>query len=305
MREAARDERRQDLAVGRDLRGQAQPLGVAQVGVVVDVAVDRGDDVGLAGRHELLAVQRVGVGLGDRTDARPAGVAEDGHDDIRTGKSAVQQGICRDRGTQRVRVVAELADLGRNLVHEAQVSARSADGHRPEQLIRARREGRVDVGLVQGDAVAADEDVQAGGVASAHLEPVERRERHLDRPVRGDRRGGLADGTLRQLGHSAGGGRAVAAERPHDVLEPDEDRVAGLQLIAGPDHLAGVERRFEVRQQGVERCCALFECEHVREPRAGEQRHRPERAAQRAVERLELIGDRRQITGIGPRRAGA
>jgi hypothetical protein len=54
----------------------------AEVGVVVDVAVERGHHVrarvGGRRRFELLAVERVRVGFGDDADARPAGVTEHG-----------------------------------------------------------------------------------------------------------------------------------------------------------------------------------------------------------------------------------
>ena len=91
--------------------------------MVVDVAVEHADDERrrrAAGLLELVAVDRVGVGLGDDADAGPAGVAE--HGDL--GPFAAQRQAQQAVGARRPRgiagVVAELADLGRRLVHDRQ-----------------------------------------------------------------------------------------------------------------------------------------------------------------------------------------
>ena len=77
-------EHRQDLAVGRDLRRERERVGVAQVAVVVHVSVDGGDHVRVARVRQLvgeqpLAVERVGICLGDDAHAGPARMAEHGH----------------------------------------------------------------------------------------------------------------------------------------------------------------------------------------------------------------------------------
>ena len=71
-----RDQRRDHLGVGGDLRRRPGAARAPEVGVVVDVAVERADDVGPLVAVELLLVQRVRVRLGDDPDARPPRVAE-------------------------------------------------------------------------------------------------------------------------------------------------------------------------------------------------------------------------------------
>ena len=65
-----------------------------------------------------------------------------------------------------------------------------------------------------------DEDVQAGGVAPAHLEAVQRGEGDLDRPERASATGtDCAGGVREQVADAARGGDAVVPERPDGVLE--------------------------------------------------------------------------------------
>ncbi len=75
--EAPRDERRDDLGVGRHLGRDVESLDRLEVGVVVDVAVERPDDVRPVGAPDLLAVDGVRIGFRDDADARPPGVRQD------------------------------------------------------------------------------------------------------------------------------------------------------------------------------------------------------------------------------------
>src|SRR5690606_23000922 len=61
--EAAGDQGRDDLGVGGDLGREGQPVAGREVGEVVDVAVQDRGHVGPVGAVELVAVDRVGVGL--------------------------------------------------------------------------------------------------------------------------------------------------------------------------------------------------------------------------------------------------
>ena len=92
---------------------------------------------------------------------------------------------------QRRDVVAELADLGRGLVDEARArrpGPRTAPDRNSGSAARARRIERARCSaLVEIEAVVAHEEVEPGGVAAAHLEPVDRRERDLHRRERLDR----------------------------------------------------------------------------------------------------------------------
>ena len=76
----AGDERGDHLGVGGDLGRHLQALERLEVGVVVDVTVERAHHVGTLVAVELLVVERVRVRLGDDADARPARVAE--HHDL-------------------------------------------------------------------------------------------------------------------------------------------------------------------------------------------------------------------------------
>ena len=169
--------------------GTCRLLERLEVGVVVDVAVERADDVGAVGAVELLVVQRVRVGLGDDADARPAGVTE--HHDLGgvVGQREVQQRVVADRGAQHRGVVAELPDLGRGLVDERELVAGGAHRARSEQRVgRPHLDETPDGRLVEVEPVVAHEEVQPGRVAAAHLEAVDGRERDLHREERLDAR---------------------------------------------------------------------------------------------------------------------
>ena len=138
--QVAGGERRDDLGVGGDLGADAQPVGGLEIGEVVDVAVERGGDVGAVGAADLVGVEGVGVGAGDDADRRPAGVAPGRRPRHRARSSARRSSpsAC-DGGPDRPGVVAELTDLGRRLVDERQ--ARRSAGPPPGRRT-ARRGGR-------------------------------------------------------------------------------------------------------------------------------------------------------------------
>ncbi len=105
-----------------------------------------------------------------------------------------------------------------------------------ERVVGAHRDQPPHRRFVEVEAVVPHEEVQAGGVAAAHLEPVDRRQRDLDREERldgGDRRVGAGEGAdLRR------GAEAVAADRPHRVARPHQRRVHPFQV-------GGRQRRAE------------------------------------------------------------
>ena len=123
---AAGDEGWDDLGVGGDLGRHLQALERLEVGVVVDVAVERAHHVGTLVTVELLVVERVRVGLGDDADTRPAGVAEHHDLGVVVRECEVQQRVVADRGTQHRGVVAELTDLGGGLVDEGELAVGGA-----------------------------------------------------------------------------------------------------------------------------------------------------------------------------------
>ena len=75
--------------------------------------------------------------------------------------------------------------------------------------------------------MAGDEHVQAGGVAAAHLEPVERRQRDLDRVERRRARRGPSGAPPARSSTARARARCRSlAERPHRVLARDQRGVA-------------------------------------------------------------------------------
>ena len=209
-----------DLGVGGDRAGDAQAVGHLEVAVVVHVAVEDPDEVR---RHlatallQLLAVDGVGVGLGDDPDAGPAGVPE--HGDLRSLglQRLAQEGVLLDLVPQRPGVVAELPDLGRRLVHDRQRRADEPRRARLEQgVARAAGQRGGDVGVRGHQPVVPHQDVHAGGVAAAHLHAIDRRQGLLDRQVAGERapsRRPARPGRPRRWRCAAGPGAAATARR--------------------------------------------------------------------------------------------
>ena len=232
------DQRRDHLGIGGDLAMDAQPVLDPQVGVVVDVAIERGHDVRTrvlaATPFELLAVERMGVGLGDDADTRPARVPEHGDLDIGRGQRTSQHRILGDGGAEHAGVVAELADLGGRLVDERQAAVDPAHRLGLVQRIRAppgQQPGDTRVGFVE--PVVPHEQVESGGVAAADLEPVDRRQRPLDGEVAGHRANRrVATGEQRDL---PGGAQPVVTDRPRRITQGDKLGARRLDLVDADD----------------------------------------------------------------------
>ena len=156
-------------------------------------------------------------------------MAEHGHLGSLTRRRQVQQRIVTDGRAQHRSVVAELPDLRGGLVDEAQVPLRrDPDGARGEQRILGPvGQERRDVLIGEVEPVTVDQEHQAGGVATAHLEPVDRAERGLDRREGVD--GRLGGGRPSEVRHRLRGAEPIALDRPHGVLEADECGVDRLQ----------------------------------------------------------------------------
>jgi hypothetical protein len=227
-------------------------------------------------------------------------VAEHGRDRVLGPQRHVQQLVAADRGPQRPGVVAQLADLGGGLVDEGQVPVGRADGAGAEQ--------RVGGALLQQprhpwagevEPVAPDQHVDAGRVAAPHLEPVERRQRLLDRRVPLD--GGPPGLAAGQVGDGAGRARAVLGDGPHGVLQPDHRGVGPLERgdvvdpVAGRRAGARVEPGFDgpegLRQRGGQ------PLDLDQQPPVEDQRADAVGAAQHPVDRFDVLG--RRGAGLG------
>ena len=186
LHRVTRHEGRDDLGIGGDGAGDAQPVLGHEVGVVVDVAVERSHHVRAlgVGARLLFLVEWVGVGLGDDADAGPAGVAEQRDPGRGRTQGCPQQVVAVDGGANDAAVVTQFTDLGGGLVDEAQAPVHDPDGPGREERIPGasgdeRRYSRV--GEVQ--AVVPHEEVHPGRVATTNLEPVQHRQRLLDEQV--------------------------------------------------------------------------------------------------------------------------
>src|SRR3954447_11751956 len=92
----------------------------------------------------------------------------------------MQQLVVDDCGPQHAGVVAELADLRRGLVHEAEAVVAGPNCSSTEQAVAsAELEHLANATSVEVEIVSTNEKVQPSGVTSAHLEAVERAERRL------------------------------------------------------------------------------------------------------------------------------
>ena len=257
--QAAAHQRGHGLGVGGDGRGRRHLLGGHQVGVVVDVAVDRPDHVGGvgggvvpgAGRGDQLAVEGMGVGLGDDADRRPAGVGQHQGPGLVAGQGRGQQLVVADGGPQRGGVVAQLADLGRGLVHEARHLLGEADRAGAEIAVPAAGgDGGGHGRIAEVQAVAPHQQVQPSRVPAPDLEAVQGGQGLMDGQARGHRR--LGAGVADEAPHRAGRPEAVPPQGPEAVADPDQIVVELFQLGGPGGHVAGVEAGLDLRDGLVE-----------------------------------------------------
>ena len=145
--------------------------------------------------------------------------------------------------------------------------------------------------IVAVEAMVPHEDVEAGGVAAAHLHAVDRRERLLDGQVAGScRDAGVAAGQRIDL---AGGAQTVAADRPQTVAEADRHGARPLERVgveaggtgeAGLDFCGVAVELVEAGADGSDELVAVGEGEHARQ------------AVQRDIDSGHRVGDRGRVT---------
>ena len=182
-------ERRDHLGVGGDLLRDPERLADLEVGEVVHVAVQHRGDVGpavLSISSELRGwalgwemmptlAQRVWPSTTASTDSEASACLRSGSRD---------DGLAEGAG-----VVAQLTDLRRRLVDEAQMTLGRPHRERAEERVgrpgvehgAQRRRGEI-------ETVAPDEQVEPGAVATANLEPIDGRERLVHGEPHGRRR---------------------------------------------------------------------------------------------------------------------
>ncbi len=169
------------------------------------------------------------IGLADDPDRSPAGMAE--HDDVAAGarERGAQYLVAGEGAAQAASVVAQLADLGGGLVHQAGAAAvELTQGTRPEQQVGAAPRQLRLVPRGPGETVGADQEVDARRVAAAHLEAIERRQHALGGGERVDQVWvSIALGA--ECAHPACQAEAVVADRPVGVLGADQGGVEQLE----------------------------------------------------------------------------
>ena len=242
----------------------------------------------------------MGVGLGDDADRRPAGVAQDQTLDVVGTERQVQELVVGHRGAQRGGVVAELADLGRGLVDEQQHAVDQPDRARGERAVVPLGERPAQDRVVGRDPMTGELDLDAGGVASTDLEPVDRRERLVEAEEHGEARGACSGrGHRRDL---VGGTDAVAADGPDGVLHADERGVDGLEVRAAEPGVAGVQGGLDLLRGG--RHLGDLRGDAADRSRVRSEREDARNAPEVAVDALEQVGGSGQLLGPGRRDVG-
>ena len=215
-RRLAGHEGRDHLGVGGDRGGErAARTRALQVGVVVDVAVERGDHVRPAGRcrpPRWLSGWVLGSEMMPTLAQRVWPSTESLAPRRRQGQA--QQAVAADRGAQGGGVVAELADLGRRLVDERQDAVGHPDrAGREQRVVAAAGQPAGQLGIVEVEPVVPHEQVQPGRVPPPHLQAVDGRQRQLDRQEAGQRgRAGLPPGQRRRRRPRCAGGPGATAQ---------------------------------------------------------------------------------------------
>ena len=273
----ARHERRDDLGVGGDGAGDAQAVLDLQIGVVVDVAVQCRHRVALLLATRLLeffAVQRVAVRLADDAHAGPAGVTQHRHPGTGVAERKTQERVGSDGVAQHPRVVAQFADLGGGFVDEAQAPVGQSHRTTLEQWIVGARRNRCRHGRVVGrQPVVPDEQMQAGRIAAAHLEPVDGRQRLLYGQVSRYRSNtGVASGEVVDGLHGA---QSIAADGPGGIAQGDEFGARSLDVVGGhrlgtfEQQLGGahpVVESVETSREGCDEFASTLEGLHTGHP---------------------------------------
>ena len=105
--------------------------------------------------------------------------------------------------------------------------------------------------------MTGDENVQAGRVTSADLQPVQGRQRNLHRGESLDRR--QPGAASEEVAHRPGRPQPVAGDRPDRVLEPHERRVHRFDVVVPILGGLCVHSRIQVGTGSGEQLCTRLE----------------------------------------------
>ena len=177
-------------------------------------------------------------------------------------RARASSGVAADGRPQGPDVVAELADLGRRLVHEAQAAGRRA--HRARRRTADRRPappaGRRPPGR-QIQAMTGHQHVDSGRVPAPDLQAIERGQGHLDRPPPVQRPGRFRLG--HEVGDAAGQAQPISLDGPPGVFERHQGDVDALQVGRQKVQRAAVELGFQAGQLGPIRPARTATCSTV------------------------------------------
>ena len=184
--EQSRHQRWNHLCIGGDGLRHTQLVSCTQVGMIVDVAIERGNEIrGVTRRLQLFTVHRMGIGLGDDADARPSRVAKYGNAGVGLAHQQSQEIVVHHGVAHHPCVVAQLANFGGRLVHERPRVTRDSNRSRGEQAVVVTvAQQRRHTNVVTAQTVVPHHDMNSGRVTAANLESVDCRQRLLNGKVR-------------------------------------------------------------------------------------------------------------------------
>ncbi len=136
-----------------------------------------------------------------------------------------------------------------------------------------------------------DEQVEAGGVAAPHLEPVQRRQCDLHRRERLDRVGCEIRAT--EIGDGARRAQPVVTDRPHRILEPHEGGVHVFELDGRQVGRVGVQRRLQAVGRELQLLDVVLDADE--QGAVAEEGPHAGRALEQRVDVLDLGGDARDL----------
>jgi uncharacterized protein len=165
-----------------------------------------------------------------------------------------------------------------------------AHGAGAEQGVASLVQQARERGILEIEPVIMDEEVEPGGVAAAHLEPVERRQRDLHRSERLDRAGREVRAT--EIGDGARRAQPVVAHRPYRVLEPHGGGVHVFELDGRQIGRVRVQRRLHTVGRELQLLDVMLDA-HEQGAVAEEGPH-ARRALQERVDVLDRGGDARE-----------
>lgn len=174
-------------------------------------------------------------------------------------------------------VVAQFPNLSSSLVHEAQRTFRGAHRAGAEERHPPGLQKRRNLGRVEVEAVARDQQLNTCRIATANLQPVERRECLVHRQAGRHRTGRRI--RAHQVDDADGCPKTIPGDGPRRVPQGDQPGVDRLNLIGG--HVPGRLGRLDAIGQGIQAFAGQAQLGDT--PGVGQQRRSPVETPERSV----------------------